>query len=148
MKTVSSGFIVINRKGEILLGKVDNHPEPFQWTVFKGKQEEGETLIETAIRELKEETGIDIVSDDRLNKNISTNYVYDYRLKHKDVYIYTLEDVEGVLNDFQFNCSSYWGEDENPEISDYKWVDIDDLEDYLFPSQRGLADFLKKHKKG
>ena len=148
MKTVSVGFIVINNKEEILLGKVSNHNPPFQWTVFKGGVEGDEEMIDTAIRELKEETGIDLATNHNLNKYISSNFVFQYHLSRKDVYLFTVEDKEGELDDFEFTCDSYWGEDNNPEIADYKWVKIKDLHQYMMASQRGLADFLKIYEKG
>ena len=146
-KIVSSGFIVINRHGEVLLGEVSNHASDFKWTVFKGGVEGDESLIETALRELKEEAGIDIAADDRLNKYISTNFVYQYHMRHKDVFMFTVEDPHGVLDDFEFTCNSYWGESNNPEIDSYKWVKIEDLKDYIFPSQRGLAEFMQNTKR-
>jgi hypothetical protein len=67
-----------------------------------------------------------------------------YRLRKKDVYIFSLDDKDGALDDFNFFCDSYWSGTKNPEIDEYKWVKIDDLDDYIFPSQRGLSEFLKK----
>ncbi|HTL48260.1 MAG TPA: NUDIX domain-containing protein [Verrucomicrobiae bacterium] len=53
-ETISAGGIVLNPKGEVLLveqrGKV--------WSFPKGHVEEGETHLETAQREIVEETGI------------------------------------------------------------------------------------------
>jgi len=142
MRVVSSGFVVKSRDGRFLLGKADGHKEPDCWTVFKGQQEDEETLMDTAIRELKEESGIDISADHRLNKNISTNTIYSYNLRHKDVFLFMLTDKEGVLNNFEFSCSSCW-KDDRPEISDYKWVTLEEMYDHIFPSQRGLIDTLK-----
>jgi len=142
-RLVSSGFIIRGKGKRILLGKADGHKEPYCWTVFKGQIEEGEDLINTAIRELKEESGIDINSDMRLNKNISSNYVYSYNLHHKDVYLFILEDVEGALDSYPFSCSSIWGDTGNPEISNYQWFTVDEMDNYIFPSQRGLVEFLK-----
>ncbi len=144
MKVISSGFVVKNSKDEILLGRVDRHPKPYQWTIFKGQMEESETLLDTAMRELKEETGIDIVSDHNLNRKISSNYIFTYQLSHKDVYLFLLEDENGILDNFEFKCTSYFGDNNEPEINDYKWVHIKNLADYIFPSQRGLAEFLNK----
>lgn len=142
-KVISSGFVVKSRDGRYLLGKADGHTEPYCWTVFKGQQENAETLIDTAIRELKEETGIDIIADHRLNKNISTNPIFSYSLRHKDVYLFMLNDSEGALTDFAFSCSSCWQGDK-PEISDYKWLDLKDMRSLIFPSQRGLVDKLER----
>jgi len=142
-RTISSGFIIRGKDGRYLLGKADGHNEPYCFTVFKGQCEEGEDLINTAIRELKEESGIDINSDSRLNKNISTNYVFSYNLSHKDVFIFILEDIEGVLESYRFSCSSVWGDSGRPEISDYRWFTLDEMDQHIFPSQRGVVGFLK-----
>lgn len=143
MKIISSGFIIRCKDGKYLLGKADSHSEPYCWTVFKGGVETNEALIDTAIRELKEETGIDVISDNRLNQNISTNPIYHYSMRHKDVYLYLLSDHSGALDNFEPNCSSYT-ESGRPEISEYKRFTIDELESNIFPSQRGIIDMLKK----
>lgn len=58
MHSVTAGGIIFRRKGrnaEIFFIK-----DPFgRWTFPKGKQQTGETLIATAIREIKEETGLE-----------------------------------------------------------------------------------------
>jgi len=141
-KTISSGFVVRSKDGRYLLGKSEGHSGPCCWTIFKGGQEGEETLIDTAIRELKEETGIDVINDHRLNKNISTNPIYEYSLRHKDVYLFILDDVEGVLDTFPFSCSSFWS-DGKPEIMAYKWCTIEEMKEHIFYSQRGLIDKLE-----
>jgi 8-oxo-dGTP pyrophosphatase MutT (NUDIX family) len=144
MKTISSGFIIIDKNKNILLGKTRSNND-LQWTVFKGRQEDGETLIQAAIRELYEETGIDLVNNHRLNRYVSGEPVFSYSMKYKDVYLYLLEDVESVLEDFNFECNSFWGDDNLiPEIEEYKWVPIKDCNDYLLYSQQGVGEFLKE----
>lgn len=142
-KVISSGFVIKARDGRYLLGKADGHAEPYCWTIFKGQQEGTETLMDTAIRELKEETGIDLSTEHRLNRNISTNPIFTYSLRHKDVYVYFLHDTEAVLTDFNFNCSSFWV-DNKPEISAYQWFTLAEMRDKIFPSQRGLLDKLER----
>jgi len=146
-RIVSSGFVIQNNSGEILLGRVNAHRPPYQYTIFKGGQEDGETLLDTAIRELSEETGIDLKSEHRLNRYISNEPIFSYQLRHKDVYLFFLDDVEDVLKDFKFECKSYWNDTGSPEIDEYKWVKIEDLNDYLFFSQQGLAKFLQARQK-
>ncbi|MFA5185560.1 MAG: NUDIX domain-containing protein [Patescibacteria group bacterium] len=55
---ISAGGIIFRRRGhgiEIFFIK-----DPFnRWTFPKGHQERGETLVQTALREIKEETGLD-----------------------------------------------------------------------------------------
>lgn len=142
-KVISAGFIIRGKDGRYLLGKADGHEDPFAWTIFKGGTEGDEDLIDTAIRELKEESGIDINIDHKLNRNISSNPIYTYSLRHKDVYVFLLNDSEGALVDFQFKCSSFW-KDNCPEISEYKWFTLEEMKNNIFPSQRGLIDKLEK----
>lgn len=141
-KVISSGFVIKGKDGRYLLGRADGHNPPFCWTIFKGQVEQSETLMDTAIRELKEETGIDISVDHRLNRNISTNPIFNYSLRHKDVVVFMLHDVEGALNAFNFSCSSFWTE-EKPEIAEYKWFTLEEMMDHIFPSQRGLVEKLE-----
>lgn len=147
MAKISSGFIVRGQDGKYLLGKV-SWAGKTAWSVFKGAQEEGESLLDTAIRELKEESGIDINKNDLLNKNISPNPIYTYKVGNKkDVYLYLLDDVHGVLNDFNFTCTSFWGDsygNKKPEVIDFAWYDVLEIEDLLFPSQKGMIYTLKK----
>jgi len=140
-KKVSTGFIVVSKDNKILIGKGCNRSSNC-WTVFKGGVEEGESWIETAIRELKEESGIDINSSVVLQKSISTVPVHSYSMRKKDVYLYLLKDDEGILDDFDFCCDSRVEGDGPPEILAYKWVDIDELNDYLFFSQHKIKEDL------
>lgn len=146
MNKISSGFIVRGQDGKFLLGRV-RWAGKEAWTFFKGTQEEGESELDTAIRELREESGIDINSDERLNRNISWNPIYFYTIKgKKDVSLFLLDDVSGALNGFNFKCSSFWKDekgDSHPEIIEYKWYNLDDLYNVLFKSQRNVVDVLK-----
>lgn len=60
MKKVGAAVIVFNPKGQILLGK---HKQDGLWRLPGGKNE-GEPLVETAYRELKEESGLDLPLED------------------------------------------------------------------------------------
>ena len=57
---VGVGAVVFNARDEILLIKRGKAPRLGEWMVPGGTLEWGETLIEAARREVKEETGIDI----------------------------------------------------------------------------------------
>lgn len=144
-KIISAGFAVLSQDNRLLLGRTEKYNKEHNWTVFKGGTEDNEALIETAIRELKEESGIDVASDDRLNRNISTSpfYEFGFGLNNKTVIIYLLQDRNGILNDFHFSCSSYCS-DNIPEICEYKWFTLDEAEKNIFPSQRGLIQKLKE----
>ncbi|MGE5621555.1 MAG: NUDIX hydrolase, partial [Bacillota bacterium] len=70
-KSTSCGTLVINRRGEILLCHVTgtNH-----WDIPKGLQDPGETTLQAAIRELREETGLSF--DESLFEEVGD---FDYR---------------------------------------------------------------------
>jgi ADP-ribose pyrophosphatase YjhB (NUDIX family) len=52
--------VVVWREDKILLVKRKNPPAEGQWGLPGGKQQLGETIMEAAVREVREETGIDI----------------------------------------------------------------------------------------
>ena len=143
-KVISAGFIVRSKDGKYLLGKTTKYSKDACWTVFKGQQEDGESLIATATRELREESGIDILRSIDLQLSQSTSPFFSFSIKGKDVVLYLLNDEKGVLDDFEFKCRSYWGPDKNPEICEYKWCTLDEMEELVFPSQRGLVSHLKQ----
>jgi 8-oxo-dGTP diphosphatase len=57
---IGVGAVVFNAHNEILLIKRGKAPRIGEWMVPGGTLEWGETLVEAARREVKEETGIDI----------------------------------------------------------------------------------------
>src|SRR5215470_10241376 len=52
------GGILINQTGRVLLRKPKGLHKTRVWTFAKGKQENGETAQQTALREVLEETGV------------------------------------------------------------------------------------------
>jgi 8-oxo-dGTP pyrophosphatase MutT (NUDIX family) len=143
---VSAGFIVRSKDGKYLLGKTTKYPKEQCWTVFKGQQERNESLIATATRELREESGIDILRSVDLQLSQSTSPYFSFAMKDKDVILYLLNDEKGVLDNCNFKCSSYWGPNKTPEIEEFKWCTVDEMEKLVFPSQRGLVEHLRKSK--
>lgn len=57
---VGVGVVVINPTGEVLLIRRGEEPNKGMWSIPGGKQEAGETLAETAHREVAEETGVTV----------------------------------------------------------------------------------------
>jgi len=142
-RVVSAGFIVRSQDGKYLVGRTTKYPKDQCWTVFKGQQEAGESLIATATRELREEAGIDILRNADLQLSQSTSPYFSFAMKDKDVILYLLNDEKGVLNDTDFKCQSFWGSNRTPEICEYKWCTLDEMAVLVFPSQRGLVEFLR-----
>jgi ADP-ribose pyrophosphatase YjhB (NUDIX family) len=59
---VSTKALILNKDGKILgLRRSETHPtKPFQWDLPGGLVEEGEDLIESIKREIKEETALEV----------------------------------------------------------------------------------------
>jgi len=57
---VGVGVVVINKDEQVLLIRRGQEPNKGLWTIPGGRQEPGETLVETAHREILEETGVSI----------------------------------------------------------------------------------------
>ena len=91
---------------EILLIK---HVNSGHWSFPKGHVEEGETEIETALREIKEETGIDVIIDPTFRETVS----YFPRKDTQKVVVYFIGKAKGY---------EYTKQEE--EIADIRWVDV------------------------
>ena len=58
---IGIGVIILNPAGQVLIGKREGSHAPY-WSIPGGYLEPGETFETAAIREVKEETGLDIVN--------------------------------------------------------------------------------------
>ena len=58
---VGIGVILVNTEGQVLIGKREGSHAPY-YSIPGGYLEPGETFDDAAIREVKEETGLDIVN--------------------------------------------------------------------------------------
>ena len=110
--------VVVWKDDEVLLIRRAKPPRSGQWSIPGGAQELGETVRETAIREVKEETGLDIEVTDLIE-------VVDF-IERDDAggvsYHYTLVD-----------WSAEWrGGEAMPrdDVSEVMWTDPAELERY------------------
>ncbi len=88
---IGIGVMIQNKKGEVLLGLRQGAHAAGEWSCPGGHLEFGETIFETAKREVKEETDLDVeefklisVSDDL--RYISTDGVHYVTIGVKAVY--------------------------------------------------------------
>ena len=111
-KEKSCGCIIINN-GKVLLVYEKNRNF---WGFPKGHMEEGETEIETALREVKEEVGLDVEID--FKKRYTLNYIIRNEIDKTTVlYIAKTKNEEIVMQ-------------EN-EIENAKWCSFEEAIDTL-----------------
>ena len=130
-KEKSCGTIIIDSNKRVLLVK-----QKLGWVGFpKGHMEQGETEIETARRETKEETNLDVIVDEK--KRYTISYITSTQIDKEVVY-------------FRAKPISYSLLPQEAEIAEIMWVDINEAKQYLsFDNlkqlwQNALDDFYKE----
>jgi 8-oxo-dGTP diphosphatase len=95
---VAAGGVVVDTKNaDSPLVLLVHRPKYDDWSFPKGKLDAGETIIQAALREVKEETGLDC----RIVQNLSQiRYSYQNRSGHdkpKVVHYFLMEPVAGSI---------------------------------------------------
>lgn len=128
----AGGLVVTDLHGVLhgaLIGKLDRRGR-LLWSLPKGHVEAGETLEQTAAREVAEETGI----SGRVLASLGTVdywFVFEGRRIHKTVHHFLLKAVGGGLSDADV------------EVTEVAWVPLDDLPERLaYPDERRLVTLV------
>lgn len=112
IKEKSCGAVILKEEsGNTLALIIKQHDNC--WSFPKGHVEEGETEEETAIREIKEETNIDVEIDNSFREVI------------------TYSPKEGVIKDVVLFVAKPITEEvilDPKEVIDYKWINVKELE--------------------
>ncbi|MCD7741065.1 MAG: NUDIX domain-containing protein [Ruminococcus sp.] len=112
---------------EILLIK---HLNSGHWSFPKGHVEEGETEIETAMREIKEETGMDVMIDPTFRELVTYN---------------PKKDTQKVVVYFVAMAKKGSPVAQENEIAEVKWVEITRAADLLaYDNDRCIVNKAKK----
>lgn len=135
VEETSAGGLVLDRPGVAargaVIGRVDRRGR-LLWSLPKGHVEDGETEEQTAIREVREETGIQGAVVGKLG-SIDFWFVAEGRRIHKTVHHFLLlatdPDNGLVLSD------------EDLEVSEVAWVPVSELADRLaYADERRLLE--------
>lgn len=128
VEETSAGGLVIDasRQWAVLIGRLDRNGR-LMWSLPKGHIEEGESAEQTAVREVKEETGIVARVQSTLG-TIDYWFVADRKRIHKTVHHFVLSAIGGEL------C------DEDVEVTEVAWVPLAELNDTLiYADERKLV---------
>jgi 8-oxo-dGTP diphosphatase len=125
--------IIYNKNGKILLGKRGQSHGAGKWALCGGHLEKWETWEECAIREVKEETDLDI-------KNITfydaKETMFPKDEKHYNTIFLKAEVVEGSQEQVM----------EPNKFDPINWHELDDMPDNLFGKLPEIVEQLKKEK--
>lgn len=111
-KEKSCGCIII-KNNKVLLALEKNGKF---WGFPKGHMEEGENEIETALREVKEEVGLDVEID--ADKRYVLNYIINDEIDKTVIFYLAIPKSEKL-------------EKQEDEIEDIKWCDFEEALDLL-----------------
>ena len=120
MKKVTAAVVIINRRGDILgcHGTGKSHDIGFDFP--KGIVEEGETCVEGAIRELREETSLELTAEDLFDAG---EYPHN-KEKNIRLFIYKTDEMPNVeelkcLSLFEYKGKQY------PEVDYFEIITKD-----------------------
>jgi 8-oxo-dGTP pyrophosphatase MutT (NUDIX family) len=133
IKIVAGGGIVENEEKKILF----QFRRGF-WDLPKGKLEDGETIEDCAVREVEEETGLQNV---QLGQLIGITY-------HS--YIEDGKDIEKETHWFAMKVSGHQElvPQQEEDIMELRWVDKNDLKDYLSKTFKNIVEIIEKYLEG
>ena len=109
MRTQAVGAVVKHADGRVLLIRRARPPSQGEWTLPGGKQEPGETLEETVVRELREETGLRVRVLRKLEIYVLERDGHAYDIHE---FLCTAEDAPNTPGD---------------DASDARWFRLDEL---------------------
>jgi ADP-ribose pyrophosphatase len=125
------GAIIIS-DGQILLEKRKNEPGKGKWSIPGGKVDLGETARQTVIREVKEETGLEVETPKLIDVVDNVTRDSDGKIEYHFVIIdYFVKLKGGILK----------AADDADEL---QWVPLDDAEKYDLT--KTFREFLKRNK--
>lgn len=128
VRDVSAGGVITRVEGDALALVLVGRARPERWSIPKGTPVAGETLEDTAMREVREETGLSVKILEPLG---DITYWFSARgvRHHKTVYFYLLEAMGGCVDDHDW---------ENDFVA---WLpEVEALQRMSFASEVGIVE--------
>jgi 8-oxo-dGTP diphosphatase len=132
---ISAGGVAFRKQGERIEVALISVGDDARWQLPKGLVDKGESTEDAAVREVREEAGIDTEVVERLDK-IEYWYLWNEngeRVRyHKYVYFYLLRYKSGDVSDHDH------------EVNEARWFDIEEAVDMLaFESEKKIVQKAK-----
>ena len=142
MKKLTCGIVIVSNDTLILEGEqyilLGHSTHNIHYDVFKGLQEVNETPLQTAIRELKEETGLCVPSTLLIDLG---QHSYN---KEKNIHLFLYRTEKSAIDPLSLTCTSMVEQINGqkvipfPEMDDFKWIPISKLSQYTTSKMTAL----------
>ena len=108
-RVISAGGVVYQRMDGRVQVVLCGRQEPYRWALPKGRPNDGENLINTALREVQEETGLEVRIESAIG-SISYRFFEQTGSYYKTVYYHLMIPVGGRsgLHDDEFDCVQWF----------------------------------------
>ena len=128
---VTSCGILVKHEGKYILGHATGQKH---FDIFKGRMDAGETYLQTALRECREESGLIFEADSLVDLGL-----HEY-IKNKNLYVYLgkLDTVDMS----ELKCVTFF-EDEVVEMDYYEAFEFDEMLAHLGKNLRRILTSLR-----
>lgn len=123
-RATSAGGVIHRSNAGLIEVVLVHRRRPILWALPKGTPDSGETLEETALREAREETGLEVELEEPL-RSIQYFFVRGGVRFHKTVHFFLMRAVGGSIDDH------------DAEFDDVRWAQIEEARELLsYPTER------------
>lgn len=119
-KKISCGILICTEHGFLAVHPTGRKKEFGCYDIPKGCHEGNETYYQTAVRELKEETGLDLDFIEQFSNLNMYDFGVNKYLKDKDLVLYAVE-IPDIDKYFSFKCTSFFENEHGMEIPEADW---------------------------